>query len=90
MAAKLLDEICPADDDPRLRATEQLVARETDEIRPSCEACTRSRLVADLDERAGAEIIHEWQIVTARDARQFAQRRLLGKAHDAEVRLMDA
>ena len=90
MAPQPLDEIGPPDDDPRLRAAEQLVAGERDEIRSGREACTCRGLVADVHERTGAEIVDERQLVTTRDVRELLQRRLLREADDAEVGLVNA
>ena len=63
MPAQPLDERSTAGDDPRLRPAEQLVAGEADEVRPRREACAWGRLVADLDERPGAEIVHQHEFV---------------------------
>ena len=67
MAAELLDELGSADDDPRLRPAEELVAREADEIRSRPQALGGRRLVADRRERAGSEVVHERQARTLRD-----------------------
>ena len=47
MAPQPLDEIGAADDDARLRAAEELVAREADEVGARAQALRRGRLVAD-------------------------------------------
>ena len=52
MAAQPLDEIGTTDDDSRLRAAEELVAGEADEIGARRERFACGRLVADVDERA--------------------------------------
>ena len=61
VAAQPLDEVGPADDDPRLRAAEQLVAAEADEVGARRERLLRGRLVAEVEERARAEIVDERQ-----------------------------
>ena len=78
------------DDDPRLRAAEQLVAAEADEIGACGERRARGRLVRQIEQRAGAEVVEQRQRARARDAGEIFERRLLGEADDAEVRLMDA
>ena len=47
------------DDDPRLRAAEELVPGEAHEVRARAQALGRRRLVADRGERARAEVVHE-------------------------------
>ncbi len=90
MTPQLLDEVGAPRDDAGLRAAEQLVAAEADEVGAAGERVTGGRLVGDRDERAGAEVVEQRQVVGARDRRQLLQRRLLGEADDAEVRLVDA
>ena len=90
MPAQPLDQVGPADEDPRLRPAEQLVAREADEIGSRGEARGGRRLVADRRERARAEVVDERQPGPLRDLRELAERRLLGEADDAEVGLVDA
>ena len=90
VSAQPLDEVHPADDNACLRAAEELVARETDEIGACAKALRRCRLVADAAERAGAEIVDEWQLVTARDVSELGELRSLRESHHAEVRLMHA
>ena len=85
-----LDEVGAAGDDPGLRAAEQLVAGEADEVRARGERRGRRRLALDVDERARAEIVDERQLVAARDRRELVESRLLGEADDAEVRLVHA
>ena len=70
MAAQALDEVGAADDDPRLRPAEQLVAREADEVGARGERGGGSRLALELDERARAEVVDERQLV--RGARRAA------------------
>ena len=90
VAAQPLDELGAADDDPGLRPAEQLVAGEADEVGAGGEARPRRRLVADVDERARAEVVDEREAVPARDAGELLEPRLLREADDAEVRLVDA
>ena len=91
MPAQPLDEVGAAGDDPGLRAAEQLVAGEADEVGAGAQRSRRRRLALDLDERAGAEVVDERQLVPARDRGELLEpRRLLGEADDAEVRLVDA
>ena len=94
MAAQPLDEVGAADDDARLRPAEQLVAGEADEVGARGEALARRRLVASdkslLASDAGAEVVDERQAVAARDRGELGERRLLGEADDAEVRLVHA
>ena len=49
------------DDDPGLRAAEELVAREADEVGSRGEARGGGRLVAEVEQRAGAEVVDERQ-----------------------------
>src|SRR6266849_6502034 len=90
MTTELLDEIGASDHDPRLRTSEQLVPGETNKVCAPCQARTCGRLVTDVDQRARAEIVDERQVVTVRDVRQFAPRRLRSEADEAEVGLMNA
>src|SRR5207302_5247324 len=90
MATQLLYEVGAPDDDPGLRPAEQLVAGEADEIRAGSEACARSRLVAEVHECTGAQIVQERQVVTMGNVCQLAQRRLRSEADDTEVGLMHA
>ena len=90
MPPQLLDEVGAAGDDPGLRAAEQLVAREADEVGARGQGGGRGRLALDVDERARAEVVEERQLVPAGDGRELLDARLLGEADDAEVRLVDA
>jgi hypothetical protein len=90
MTAQPLDQLCASDDDPRLRSAEQLVAGEADDVRAGGEARARSRLVADVHQRARAEVVDEDQPVIPRNPRQLRDRRQLREADDAEVRLVHA
>jgi hypothetical protein len=63
VAPHALDEVGPPDHDPGLRAAEQLVARERHYVRPFLEARAGGRLVAELDEGAGAEVVDEREAV---------------------------
>jgi hypothetical protein len=88
MAAKPLDEVGAADDDPGLRAAEQLVAAEADEVGAACERLRGGRLVTELDERARAEVVEQRYLETPRDRRDLFQGRPFREADDAEVRLV--
>ena len=87
MAAQPLDELGPADDDPGLRPAEQLVAREADEIGAGGEARAGSRLVADVDQRAGAEVVDERE--SAALARAGASSRSAGCSVKPTMRKLD-
>ena len=91
MPAQPLDELGAADDDPRLRAAEQLVAREADEVGSRRERLARRRLVARrVDEDARAEVVDQRQPVAPRDRGELLEPRPLREADDAEVRLVHA
>ena len=85
-----LDELRAPDDDAGLRAAEQLVAREADEVGAGGEARRGGRLVAQVEQRARAEVVDERQAVPRRDRCQLPEPGQLGEADDAEVRLVDA
>ena len=68
MAPQAVDEVGATDDDPGLRTAEQLVAAEADEVGAVGERAARGRLVADVDEDAGAEVVEQRQ--AARSARR--------------------
>src|SRR5687767_11274324 len=88
MASQPLDEVGAADDDAGLRPTEELVAREADEVGPGTKALRRRRLVADAAERAGAEVVDQRQAGALRDRGEVAQLGALREPEDAEVRLV--
>jgi hypothetical protein len=90
MPSQLLDEVGPTGDDPRLRAAEQLVAGEADEIGSGRERVPRGRLVRERDQCSRSEVVDEGDPVACRDVGKLGRRRLLGEADDAEVRLVDA
>ena len=79
-----------SDDDPGLRAAEELVTRERDEVRAGAEALGRRRLVADRGERARAEIVHEREAGSLGNRGELGESRLLREADHAEVRLVHA
>ena len=56
-----LDQVGAPDDDPGLRAAEELVAGEADEIGTRGEAAARGGLVTERHERPGAEVVDERQ-----------------------------
>ena len=80
----------PADDDARLRPAQKLVPREADEAGARREALARLRLVAERHERAGAEVVDEREVMCRGDRGQLGQRRAVGEAEHAEVRLVHA
>ena len=90
MSPQPLDELRAADDDARLRPAEELVAREADEIGARGEARRDGGLVAELADRARAEIVDERQPGSPRDARELGQGRLLREPDNPEIGLMDA
>ena len=69
VAPQPLDEVGAADDDARLRAAEQLVAAEADEVGARCERRARGRLVGEVEERAGAEVVERAAASCARATR---------------------
>ena len=89
VSAELLDELLAPDDDPRLRPSQELVAREADEIGTRREAAGDRGLVTKLADGARSEIVDERQPGSLRDLDELAEGRLLGEADDPEVRLMD-
>src|SRR5215212_6145623 len=89
MPPELLDKVGAADDDSRLRTAEQLVAGERDEISARSQALARRRLVRQLYEDAGAEVVEQRQAVSPCDGRELRDPWLLGEADDPEVRLVD-
>ena len=90
MPPQLLDQLRAADDDAGLRAAKQLVAGETGKVGAGPQAVARRRLVLEREEGAGAEVVHERELVPARDCGELLHRGLLGEAEDAEVGLVDA
>jgi hypothetical protein len=65
MPSEAFDEICAPRDDPCLRAAEQLVAAEADEVGPRCERRACSRLVGEVEQRARPEVVDERQVAGA-------------------------
>ena len=61
MAAQLLDQVCASDDDAGLRAAEQLVAAEADEVGAVGERAARGRFVGEVEQRARAEVVEQRQ-----------------------------
>ena len=89
MTSQRFHEVGTADDDSGLRAAEELVAGEADEIGAGVEALPRSRLVADVHQGAGAEIVDEWQIVQLCDSRELLQAGQFRESDNPEVGLVD-
>src|SRR5439155_1362815 len=63
VTSQLVDQIRAPHDDARLRPAQELVTGEADQVRTRRQAGACGRLVADVDERAGAEIVHERKFV---------------------------
>ena len=81
------DELGAADDDARLRAAEQLVAGEADEVGAGRERRGDERLVGRAaSEAAGAEVVDERQAVPARDGGELAS---AGRSVKPTVRKFD-
>src|SRR6266550_832463 len=71
------DDGVPADDDAGLRATEELVAREGDEVEPRGDRLRHGRLVgeaprAEVHERARAEVLHDGDPTLAAELHELA------------------
>ena len=90
VAAEPLHERRLPDDDAGLRAAEELVAGEADEIGAGGEARGRSRLVAERRAATPEPRSSTSGRPTVRDPRELARGRPLGEPDDAEVRLVDA
>ena len=90
MAPQALDELGTADDDAGLRAAEQLVTGEADQVGARSQARTRDRLVPEVDERSGAEVVDEDELVAQSHLCQFVHACLLGEPDHAEIRLVHA
>jgi hypothetical protein len=90
MASQPLDEVAPADDDAGLWAPEQLVAREAHESCAGREALARLRLVAERNERTGAEVVNERKVVRSGNLSELCEGWPVGEAEHAEVRLVHA
>src|SRR5207253_6367477 len=90
MAAQALDELAATYDDPGLRTAQQLVAGEAHEICACSKRLASRWLVADVDERAGTEVVDQRQSMAQRHRGELLQARLLGEADDAEVGLVHA
>jgi hypothetical protein len=90
VAPQPLDELPAADDDPGLRPAEELVAGEADQVGACGQALLRRRLALEMDEHAGAEVVHERQTGARGHPGQLLDRRLLGETDDAEVGLVNA
>ena len=86
-----VDQLAPADDDAGLRAAQQLVAAEGDEVGAAADAFGDDRLLRQavgrqVDERAAAEILHDRDAARAADRDERFQRHVAGEADDAVVR----
>ena len=90
MAPETLDELGAADDDPGLRAAEQLVPREADEVCAGRQRSSRRRLVPELGQDAGAQVVDDRKSARTCNTDELCELRLFCEADDAEVRLVDA
>ena len=93
MSPAELDEVCAPGDDSRLRASQQLVSGDADEIGARGDRLARGRLVREdgtRDHRARAEIVDQRQSGCVGELGQRAQRGLLLEADDAVVRRVHA
>ena len=84
-----------ADDDAALRAADELVAAEADDIGAGRDALLDQRLVLEavlreVDQRAAAEVVDHRDAVLAAELGQLLDARLLGEADDAVVAVVDA
>src|SRR5438094_5377065 len=85
------DDRAFADDDPGLRAAEQLVARERHEVDSGGDDLGHGRLVGkaprpQVDQRAGAQILHDRNAALTAELDQLAARHVRGEADHAVVR----
>ena len=74
MAAQTFDQVGPADDDARLWAAQQLVAREAGEVGSGREAVAGGGLVLEREEGTGTEVVHEREGVPLRDGGELLSR----------------
>ena len=88
--AQPFDEVGAAEHDPGLRAAEQLVAGEADEIGAGRERLACGGLGLHRGDRAGAEVVHEREPVAPCNRGHLLEPRPLLEADDTEVRLVDA
>ena len=92
--AQLADQIAAADEQPRLRSAEQLVAAEGDQIRPRRHGFAHRRFPGQLparqvQQRAAAEIHCHRHGVRAAELDELRQRDTLGEAADGVVAGVD-
>src|SRR4051794_9816237 len=90
MPAQRLDEFGATEHDPGLRAAEQLVPREADEVGAGDERLACRRLGFDRRDCTRSEVVDEWEPVTPRHGGYLLEPRPLLEADHAEVRLVDA
>ena len=89
MVSAAIDRRGRADDDPRLRAAEQLVGGSADEVGPRRDRASQHRLVAERLDRSRAEVVDDRDAALAAERAELLQGGLLGEADRPEVRLVD-
>ena len=90
VAAKPLDQVCAAEDDPGLRPSEELVPGEGDDVSAGREALGHGGLVADVRQDARAEVVDEDDAAILGEPDEVFELRALREAHDPEIRLVHA
>src|SRR5262249_38237664 len=90
MTAEPLDQFAATHDDAGLRAAEQLVAGEADDVCACSERVTSGLLAGDVIKDAGAEIVYKRHAVALRDGGELRNARELREADHAEIRLVHA
>src|SRR5262252_2117788 len=90
MSAQALDELGVAEHDAGLRAAEELVAREADEVGAGGQRLASSRLGFHRRDRPGAQVVDQREPVPLSNRGDLLEPRPLFEADDAEVRLMHA
>src|SRR3954467_15191185 len=88
-----LDEVSPAEEDPRLRSTEELVAADQDEVASFPERARRRHLLGEprgKPQSAAPEIVQERDSPLASEPGKLGDLRLLGEADQREIRAVHA
>ena len=78
------------DDEPGLRAAENLVAAEGDDVGTEGDLLGHDRFfreseLAEIDQRAAAEVLHHREVVRLPHGDEFPQRHVAGKSDDAVI-----
>ncbi len=94
VAADLLHQLTPADDQSRLRPPQQLVAAEGDHVDAGGHRLAHRRLprqaeIGQIKQHTASQILHHRQPVLAAEGSQFRRRHRGGEADDAVVAGMD-